>query len=57
MSQSMRKRIYLLLLYFKSLKNILNAIKIIKLDLLNNKQTLNRKFLSLKKIIIYSKSF
>ena len=37
MSQSMRKRIYLLLLCFESLKNILNAIKIIELDLLNNK--------------------
>ena len=33
----MRKRIYLLLLYFELLKNILNAIKIIKLKLLNNK--------------------
>ena len=33
----MRKRVYLLSLYFKSLKNILNAIKIIELNLLNNK--------------------
>ena len=33
----MRKRIYLFSLYFELLKNILNAIKIIKLNLLNNK--------------------
>ena len=33
----MRKRVYLLPLYFESLKNILNVIKIIKLDLSNNK--------------------
>ena len=33
----MRKRIHLLLLYFELLKNILNAIRIIKLNLLNNK--------------------
>ena len=33
----MRKRVYLLSLYFESLKNILNVIKIIKLDLSNNK--------------------
>ena len=37
MSQLMRKRVHLLLLYFESLKNILNAIKIIKSNLLNNK--------------------
>ena len=37
MSQLMRKRIYLLSLYFESLKNILNAIRIIKSNLLNNK--------------------
>ena len=37
MSQSMRKRIHLLLLYFKSLKNILNATKIIELNLFDNK--------------------
>ena len=33
----MRKRVHLLSLYFKLLKNILNAIKIIELNLLNNK--------------------
>ena len=32
----MRKRIHLLLLYFELLKNILNAIKIVKLNLLSN---------------------
>ena len=37
MSQLMRKRVYLLLSYFESLRNILNAIKIVKLNLLNNK--------------------
>ena len=33
----MRKRVYRLSLYFKLLKNILNAIKIVELNLLNNK--------------------
>ena len=33
----MRKRIYLLSLYFKLLKNILNTIRIVESDLLNNK--------------------
>ena len=37
MSQLMRKRVHLLSLYFELLKNILNAIRIVKLDLLNNK--------------------